>query len=441
MDMIALVYCAVVAGAAPLGSDAAAGSTVMAEPVAVADEAPQAAALEDLETRIVALEEARRIGDSVTAGEKGFAIRSADGAWRLGLRGVLQLDTREYLGRCAPVFVDTFFLKQARMVWDVQGYDRVSLKFVPDFGNGKAVIIDAYAEGRLRPELRVKAGKSKPPIALERLQGDAVVAFTERGVTQILTPSRDIGYSLLGTVGGGLLSYEAGIYNGAADGDSPDADTAERKEFAGRIFAHPLRALGVRALNALGVGVGGSIGDRVGSTAAPGVASYKTPAQQTMFSYRSTVLADGEQARVAPQGYWYAGPAWVLGEFVRSVQRVRVGSSRATLTAGGWQAAGGVVVTGEAASYDGLAPAGRCGAVEVAGRFGQVEFDSKAFPVYADPAASVRAIRSWGADVNWWVRRAVRLSVEYDDTKFLGGATRGRRTREQAVLTRVQVIL
>jgi phosphate-selective porin OprO/OprP len=79
--------------------------------------------------------------------------------------------------------------------------------------------------------------------------------------------------------------------------------------------------------------------------------------------------------------------------------------------------------------------------VEVAGRFGQVEFSQDAFPVYADPAASARAIRSWAVGANWWIRKAVRLSAEYDDSKFLGGAARGGRTREQVVLTRIQVML
>ena len=51
---------------------------------------------------------------------------------------------------------------------------------MPDFGNNTVALLDAYADLHPRPWLRLRVGKFKPPIGLERLQTDAYVPLPER---------------------------------------------------------------------------------------------------------------------------------------------------------------------------------------------------------------------------------------------------------------------
>lgn len=57
----------------------------------------------------------------------------------------------------------------------------------------------------------------------------------------------------------------------------------------------------------------------------------------------------------------------------------------------------------------------------------------------ADPAKSAGRARSWGAGVNWHLNRSVKLALDYERTKFKGGAAGGDRESEGAVLSRLQL--
>ena len=43
-------------------------------------------------------------------------------------------------------------------------------RFMPDFGQGRTVIQNAYVTGRFTPSFQVTAGRFKAPVGLERLQ-------------------------------------------------------------------------------------------------------------------------------------------------------------------------------------------------------------------------------------------------------------------------------
>ena len=80
---------------------------------------------------------------------------------------------------------------------------------------------------------------------------------------------------------------------------------------------------------------------------------------------------------------------------------------------------------GENASYNGYAPKhnfnwqdGTWGAWEVGARVANVKIDSDAFPVFADPGASASQATSYGASVNWFLSKAIRVSFDLVDTHF-----------------------
>jgi len=219
-----------------------------------------------------------------TAGADGFAIKSADGAFQLRLRGQVQLDGRYYLESGTNAFTDTFLVRRARPIIEGTLYKQFDFRLVPDFGSGTTTIQDAYLEWTYWPALRLRGGKFKPPVGLERLQSDADSWFVEPGLSTALVPNRDVGVQIGGELFGGTVSYAVGVFHGVADGASGDLDgTGEGKEFAARVFAHPFKKTELAALRGLGLGVAVTYGDQQGTAATPGLPTYKT-AGQVFFS-------------------------------------------------------------------------------------------------------------------------------------------------------------
>lgn len=392
---------------------------------------------------------------TVTAGKDGFTIKSADGAYVLRVRGYVQVDSVFFDGDQQKPGTDSTFLRRARPIVEGTVGRIFDYKLMPDFGQGKTVLYDAYLDMRFHPAAKVRAGKFKPPVGLERLQSATDTAFIVRAAPTLLVPNRDVGLQLHGDVKDGLFSYAVMGSNGTPDGVNADGDTNDGKEVAARVFAHPFRTAGSAVVKDLGIGIAGSYGTNNGNTASTGLGAYKTPGDQTFFSYRSdtpataagTVVANGKRTRWTPQAYWYVGRVGVMAEYVSSSQEVALGAVTESLTNTAWQGTVTVLLTDDKASYRGVSPKkpfetkkpGK-GAVELAARYSRLDVDDKAFPVFADPAKAASRADEWAVGVNWYLTRNVRITLDYDHTSFKGGATGGAdRETEKVVLSRFQV--
>src|SRR5436305_1679574 len=221
---------------------------------------------------------------SVTAGCDGFSIRSADNAFQLRLRGYVQLDGRFYQDDHLKRGVDTFILRRARPILEGTVFKIFDFRLMPDFGGGTTVLQDAYVNARFLPGFQVRAGKFKPPVGLERLQSATDILFVERALPTNLVPNRDLGVQIQGDLAGGVVSYALGVFNGVPDGSSADTDTNNGKDIAGRLFFQPF-VTGSGPLKNLGFGLSASQGNQNGTFTAPNLAPYKTPGQQSFFSY------------------------------------------------------------------------------------------------------------------------------------------------------------
>jgi phosphate-selective porin OprO/OprP len=433
----------------PFAASAAAQSTPAAQPAGATRDtvpvAPVAAAVTP-----AAAAPARPAAASVTAGADGFGVRSADGAFSIRLRGGVQYDGRFFAEDTADVAINTFALRRARA--DVTGtmYSMYDYRLYMDFANSQVELLDAYVDARFSPAVRVRAGKFKVPMGLERLQTPWVVLFPERGFPTALVPNRDVGVQVHGIVGGGLVEYVAGVFNGTLDGGNQDVDASDSKDVVGRVFFQPfVKTTG--PLRGLGLGIAASTGEQEGTTAAPLLPSFRTPGREIFSRFRSdgtaanTALADGRRTRLAPQGYWYLGPVGVLGEYTISRQRVRRVDDAAELENTAWQVEAAFALTGEAESFRGITPArsadpgrGQWGAVELVARAHSLELDEDAFPVYADPVRSMRGATAYGAGVNWYLNRNVRLLLAYERTGFDAFGDAVERPAENSVISRVQ---
>ncbi|HEX6901918.1 MAG TPA: porin [Thermoanaerobaculia bacterium] len=396
-----------------------------------------------------AAEKAKTAGQ-VTAGRDGFSFRSADSAFQLRVRGYIQADYREFLGDDERPATDTFILRRVRPIFEGTLWKIFDFRLMPDFGGGTTVLQDAYLEARISPRFRVRAGKFKPPVGLERLQSGTDILFVERALPTNLVPNRDLGLQIGGDLGGGVANYAVGFFNGVADGSSADVDSTDDKDVAARVFFTPF-AKGSGAFKNLGLGVAASQGKQEGTVTATGLAPYRTPGQQTFFSYRAdgtaagTVIAAGDRTRLSPQGYFYRGPFGLLAEYVISSQEVLRGTAFEELEHTSWQVAGSWVFGGEP-SFRAVNPkknfdlaADTWGALELKVRYSQLELDDDTFPTFANPASSASAAEAWGAGVNWYLNRNLRLYFDYERTQFEDGAANGDREDESIFFSRFQI--
>jgi phosphate-selective porin OprO/OprP len=396
--------------------------------------------------------EKAKTATSVTSGKDGFSIKSADGAYVLKLRGYAQFDGRFFQKDDERPAVDTFTLRRVRPMFEGTVFKIFDFRIMPDFGQGQTVLFDAYIEGRFSPYFKVRAGKFKPPVGLERLQSATDILFVERALPTNLVPNRDLGVQVSGDFNGGAASYAVGVFNGVADGgNQADADNNDEKDVEARLFFQPFLVAGGPLKN-LGFGLAGSSGKHEGTLTASGLPGYRTPAQQTFFSYRSdttaagTVVADGRHTRLSPQGYFYSGPFGLLAEYVQSKQEVRRGTVTTDLTHTSWQASASWVLTGGEASYRGVSPKQNFdlknhtwGAFELAARYSKLDLDEDTFPTYANPASSARSATAWAVGLNWYLNKSLKVMLDYEATQFDGGAATGDREDENILFSRFQV--
>ena len=404
-----------------------------------------------------------RTSPIVSAEEAGFGISSPDRQFQVRIHGQLQIDGRRFMGDDSLRDLDTFLVRRARPTIEVTLAGLADALITPDFAGGTLQLFDAFIDVHPRPWLRLRAGKFKPPVGLERLQSDNNLVFTERALDQDLSAQRDVGVQLWGDVVGGLVRYEAALFNGAPDSALNDVDSSYSKSLAGRVFVQPFADASLRWLGRLGFGFAAETGSEKGSSAISSGAvtgtwlgSFKSIGQNTIFSYSSsttdttqTVVALHRHTRLNPQLYYYYGPLGLEAEYLRERQAVDKNGVDSTVT----NSAGHVTVAyvvGGARTYEGprvrnpfnLA-AGTLGALEIGARFNWLAIDSAAFSGLADPTKSIAKAKGFGVVLSWYLTQSLRLATSYDQTAFTGGAKSGSATidrkTEKVLIGRLQV--
>ncbi len=409
--------------------------------------------VQDLEEKEGITETKVKAAPLISLGANGFTFQSAD----LSLHGVLQVDSRTFWSANKNQGSDSFLIRRARPILSGTVYKNVDFMFVPDFGGTTVQIFDAYANYRYNPALQLQIGKFKSPIGLESLQADQNITFNERSLATDLVPNRDIGVELHGDALGGVVSYAAALLGGSADyvGTLTNNDFDNDKAFAGRLMFQPFKLTTISPLEGLGFGLAGSYQKDNGQTNAPAntglTQGYTTDGQQKFFSYSNNVANIGTHWRLSPQGYYFYGPAGLLGEYVISDQALHnFGTKKnADLANTAWEVTGFYNLTGEDAGYYGVTPkhpfnplGGDWGAWQLAARYADLSIDRDTFRGFADPTTSAREAQAWSVGLNWWLSRNFRVECSYSHTSFTGGSgTKATVTKqpEEVFFTRVQV--
>lgn len=392
----------------------------------------------------------------ITANSKdGFSIKSPDGNYSLKLGGYTQVVAREFADNKKGElgYGSSIIPRRVRLI--IQGTVARDFDYYvqPEFGypntyssitatapSAYAVALqDAWLDWKYFPEATIKFGKFKTPFDLENLQDTRYTYFTELGLTSNLSPQRDVGVQLSGSLFDDVVSYAAGLFDGAADkenfygGVTTSSGDSNEKAGSGRIFIKPFKETNIELLKGLGVGYAASYGKVKGND----LSTYVTPGQAPIFNYNSNVSAAGPQIRTSPQAYYYYKSLGILAEKVNTQEELEFSGSGHTFrdkpTNRAWEVSGGYVLTGEDASYNGVTPrhdfdlsSGHWGAFELVGRYGELKLDSSIFTEnFANLNTSISLERTWGTGINWYLNRNVKLAVDFEQTKFRRGAPNG----------------
>jgi phosphate-selective porin OprO/OprP len=428
------------------------GTTPPAAPAADAD------AIAALTQRLAILERKLELADEAAAAKapttpaasldaKGLSVKSPDGQFEIRLKGNVQVDQRTYVGGAGLLANDGFTVRRVEPILEGSFGSLVGFRLKPDFAGDSPSLSEAYVDVRFDPAYTLRVGKFKSPVGLERLQSSSSLAMIERTFPTELAPNQDVGVQLQGELARGTVTYAAGVFNGAPDGrDAPTTDADDNAEFAGRVFFEPWKN-DATALSGLGFGVAGSVGDKQGA-GGNFLPRYRTPGQLVFFSYRAAAAADGRHVRWSPQAYYYRNAFGLLGEYIRSSQEIALGGNRDTLANDAWQVTASWVLSGEDASYRGVVKPSHpfaldgdgWGAWELVARYGELDIDDDAFPIFADPSLVAGHARTWGLGLNWYLTSNLKLVFNHTRTAFDGGAAAGADRRdEDTFFSRLQV--
>jgi phosphate-selective porin OprO/OprP len=336
-------------------------------------------------------------------------------------------------------------LRRVRPIFYGTVFKYVDYFFRPDFGLGTVVLYEAYVELKYFSHFKVRAGKFKPPVGLERLQSDDDTSLVERGFPTLLAPSRDIGFQISGDLANRRMTYAVGVFNGVPDNSLSDASVSDHRDYAARLFLSPWQP-DKNVLSGLGFGMGSSFGS-VDGQALP---SYKTFGQNAFLPFASGVAEAGHRTRLAPQAYYYLGPAGLNTEYTLAEEGLQKGAVRRDIAFRAWQVTASYVLTGEKKSFGSPTPKRNFdphnhgwGAVELAARVGEFSAEQGLYNYgFATTTTAPRLAHEVAGGVNWYLNELLRISCDYGHTTFENGATLAagsNRPTEDALIFRFQI--
>ncbi len=378
----------------------------------------------------------------------GFTIKSRDGNFVLHIGADLQVDNHTYLGSGSSAYTDSIVLRRVRPTIYGTVYKYVDYFIRPDFGGGTTAIYEAYVQLNYIPWFQVRAGKFKPPVGLERLQGDDDTSFVERGLPTLLVPQRDIGYQVGGDIVRRRIAYQVGAFNGVPDSSiGTDTAVSNHRDYAARLFLTPFQPDENSPLRGLGVGFAASGGNTDGEA----LPSFKTFGQNSFLTFASGVTPAGHRTRLQPQGYYYLGAFGLFSDYGVNEEGFQKGTVRREIAFRAYQAQVSYILTGEKKSFGSPTPKrnfdplhhGGWGAVELAVRLGDFEAENGLYTYgLASAATTPRHLHEYVGGVNWYLNRLLRITGDYGNTSFGGGgtaATGGNRPVEKVFTLRFQI--
>jgi phosphate-selective porin OprO/OprP len=359
--------------------------------------------------------------------------------YKVKLGANVQANGRFFMSGADKNISSTFYLNKIRPILSGTLGKYYDFLIMPDFGQGRVLVQDAWVNINYFKEAQFQGGKYKAPVNMERLQPDPYTEFVQRSEVQNLVPNRDTGAEFHGDLFDNRLTYQIALMNGVPNNTATtDIDTNDGKDFMGRVFLTPWKHSENEWLKGFGVGFGGTYGTERGTT----TSVYKTWGQSTWFSYNKGVTASGLRTHLDPQVYYYWRHLGLMAEYAQDEHSlnlftktgtapfVKLVNRTDTFTDTGYMAQASYYLTGENAAYGWVKPLrpfdprhGGWGGWELAARISNNAAQTRQFQLgFASPNVSAKAATEFALGINWYLSNNVRWWFDYANTYFDGGA-------------------
>jgi len=166
--------------------------------------------------------------------EEGVHIRTNDKSFDTRIGGVIQTDLIAF----SPHYPEDndFDIRRARLFIEGRMFDYFGYKFEGEFeGASNDRLVDALMNFDYFPYLQLQVGQFKEPFSLENLISDKYLPFNERSMAYYLTPARDVGLMIHGTMFGDMINYGVGVFNGDGRDATLRVDSEDRHVFGGAV--------------------------------------------------------------------------------------------------------------------------------------------------------------------------------------------------------------
>ncbi len=380
----------------------------------------------------------RGLGWSPEIRERGFALYSTDGLFRLHLNGGIQADYHEYPGAHSGTDPGTepngFVLRRVRPILDFRISRYFRGQIMPDLApRRRSELFNAFLDWDYYEWARLRFGQFKPVLNVENQQGEFDLVFAERSLVQNFALRRDFGVNLTGRVFNRYLRYDLAVFNtnnGAIGAASiPEPSSESNKLGMARVMVTPFLLDGPRALRQLDLGVGVLFGD---CTNSPCQQPMLTMGQdRIIFQYQPTVTGNGFTTRVLPQMTWFWRRIGVMSTFVHTWEP-KIDKSRgksAILQNEAWMVQAEVSLTDDEPAFNRVTPKrpfdlskkGAWGAWTLAARYSEQRIDPTAFGLnFADATQYVQTTKGTSLAVNWYASREFRFQWIWEHSEFQG---------------------
>lgn len=364
--------------------------------------------------------------------DHGFCLQTDDPKeLALCLGALLQTDYRYYEYDNGDPDNNRFDIRRVRLKLSGNLFRYLGYKFEYEFqGTSSRNLLDAYADIHALPGAAIRLGQFKEPFGLEQSSPVKNYFFTEPSFSYYLTPGRDVGGMVHGSLLDDRLNYGIGAFNGDGLDDSVGADS-DYPQVTGRLVLAPFRNRQTAAVENLQFGGSFSYGkiDRNNvdvQVDTAGLTTFFDISPNSKFA----VIQHADQAyRFGAELAWAWGPLALMSEYTGiRYEDVKTSSNVLDLDLDAYYAALVWMVTGEQPAFrqgvlQPIVPRdsvgrGGWGAWGIALRYDHFEAGSNVYGTLVEPGTSVRKADAYTVGLNWYLNPVAQFMVDYTRTDF-----------------------
>ena len=409
----------------------------------------------------------------VTTGADGFGFKSTDGKNAITLNGRVQAEYRTY-GKSDVQNADTFDLRRAYLTLQGKVYGDYDFKITGDFAQQsndasgakttKTILDEAYFGVNLVPQAKLRFGQFNMPFGLENYTSDLFNDFTERAVTEALTPSKERGAMVHGNPIKGVY-YGLALSTGRGKNANNTDTQVDGPEVIGRAAVNLANFVNVSdtVLHFGGSFSNGRISDNQATNsntlttgaflAGQGNASSQTEGRGITFftptSFNTGAGQDVDRTRLAAEAAVAFGSIKLQSEYVTHHYK-GLGSTTAPATPfnaaattsfnkyiDAFYASANWLVTGESYADSYLADGtwgrikpkhsfsladGNLGAIVLGLRYSKYDASDFASGIAKVVTGTATGEHAWTAAATWILNPNTRVAINYIDSRFEGGS-------------------